>query len=322
MYHIGIDLGGTNIAAGIVDKHYKILEKANTPTLGNRPAEDIVKDIVKLCNDLCKESKIELSDVSSIGIAAPGNVDPEKGVVIYANNLDLTNFPLVDRLRERLHIANIFLENDANAAVLGEALAGSAQGYKSVVMITLGTGVGSGILIDGKLLTGFNNAAGELGHMVIHACGEPCTCGRKGCWEMYSSATGLIRMTEQKVKECTKLGVQTIMSDLIKTEGKITGQIAFEGKRLGDHAANETVEEYIQYLACGLANTINIFQPEVLCIGGGISNEGQYLLDLLVPLVRKQQYGAGLVSDTKIRIATLKNDAGIIGSAFLHTLYQ
>ena len=209
------------------------------------------------------------------------------------------------------------IENDANAAAWGEAIAGAAKGSKSSVMITLGTGVGGGIVDGGKVYKGYNNAAGELGHIVIRVDGRPCTCGRHGCWEAYSSATGLINMTKEKIEECKQTGRETVMTRLVAEKGKVNGRTAFDGKRLGDAAACEVVDEYIKYLASGIASMINIFQPEVLSIGGGISNEGQYLLDLVIPKVREQQYGTGLVPMTDIRIAQLRNDAGIIGAAVL-----
>ena len=317
MYRIGIDLGGTNIAAGLVNESFEIIAKESTPTLVGRPSEEIVNDIAKLCKNLCSTAGISQVDVTSVGIASPGIVDDETGNVVYANNLGFRHFPIIPLLREQLEIKEYHIENDANAAAWGEAIAGAAKGSKSSVMITLGTGVGGGIISDGKVFKGFNNAAGELGHIVIEVDGVPCSCGRKGCWEAYSSATALIRMTKEKLDECQVQGRETKMTELVAAKGKVNGRTAFDGQRLGDEAASEVVDKYIKYLASGLASMINIFQPEVLSIGGGISNEGQYLLDLVTPLVRAQQYGTGLVPNTDLRIATLKNDAGIIGAAVL-----
>ena len=209
------------------------------------------------------------------------------------------------------------MENDANAAAWGEVVAGSAKGTRDSVMITLGTGVGGGIIIGGKIISGFNYAGGELGHIVIEIDGEQCGCGRKGCWEAYSSATALIRMTREKLAECAAEGRSTIMTDMVEKAGKVSGRTAFDAKRAGDDAAAEVVDKFAHYLATGLVNIINIFQPEVLSIGGGISGEGDYLLDMLLPLVRAEVYGLGIVKSTDIRIATLKNDAGIIGGAVL-----
>lgn len=317
MYRIGIDLGGTNIAAGLVNEKFEIIAKESTPTLVGRPNLEIVRDIAALANKLCADAGIALSDVASLGIASPGIVDDATGCVVYANNLDFRNFPILPELHKLLDIAEMHIENDANAAAWGEAIAGAAKGSKSSVMITLGTGVGGGIVDGGKVYKGFNNAAGELGHIVIRVDGRPCTCGRHGCWEAYSSATGLINMTKEKIEECKQTGRETVMTRLVAEKGKVNGRTAFDGKRLGDAAACEVVDEYIKYLASGIASMINIFQPEVLSIGGGISNEGQYLLDLVIPKVHEQQYGTGLVPMTDIRIAQLRNDAGIIGAAVL-----
>ena len=317
MYRIGIDLGGTNIAAGLVNEKFEIICKESTPTLSGRPGEEIVDDIARLCRNLCETAGISMAEVASMGIASPGIVDDEAGTVVYANNLGFRHFPMIPLLRERLEIKEYHIENDANAAAWGEAVAGAAKGSRSSVMITLGTGVGGGVILDGKILKGFNNAAGELGHIVIDVDGRPCTCGRRGCWETYSSATGLIRMTAEKLEECRAAGRETKMTELVEAKGKVNGRTAFDGKRLGDAAACEVVDDYVKHLASGLASMVNIFQPEVLSIGGGISNEGQYLLDLLVPTIREQQYGKGLVPHTDLRIATLKNDAGIIGAAVL-----
>ena len=317
MYRIGIDLGGTNIAVGIVNDKFEIVAQDSTPTMAERPGEAIVEDIAMLCKRLCEKLGIPESEVDSLGIASPGIVDDETGEVIYANNLGFRHFPILPLLHERLAIKEMHIENDANAAAWGEAVAGAAKGSKSSVMITLGTGVGGGIIADGKVFKGFNSAAGELGHIVIEVDGRPCTCGRRGCWETYSSATGLINMTKEKLAECEATGRKTSMTEQVAQKGKVNGRTAFDGLRAGDEAAKEVVDTYIKYLASGIASMINIFQPEVLSIGGGISNEGQYLLDLLIPAVRPQTYGNGLVEATDIRIAELRNDAGIIGAAVL-----
>lgn len=317
MYRIGIDLGGTNIAAGLVNEKFEIIAKDSTPTLVGRPAEEIVADIAALCRKVCAAANVPESEVASVGIASPGVVEDETGKVVYANNLGFRDFPIIPLLREMVSFPEYHIENDANAAAWGEAIAGAAKGSRSSVMITLGTGVGGGIVADGKVYKGFNSAAGELGHVVVRVDGRPCTCGRRGCWETYSSATGLIRSTEEKMEECEKAGRATKMTELAAARGRVTGRTAFDAMRLGDEAAREVVDEYAKYLASGLASMINIFQPEVISIGGGISNEGQTLLDLVVPLIRAQTYGSGLVPETDVRIAKLRNDAGIIGAAVL-----
>ena len=313
MYRIGVDLGGTNIAVGLVDEEKKLVKKKSVPTGAERPAEQIVDDIAAVCRALCTEAGVPLSEIASVGIATPGIANHDTGVVEYANNLPFRKLPLADMLRERLGVERVKIENDANAAAWGEAVAGAAQGTRNSIMITLGTGVGGGIIIDNKVYSGFNYAGGELGHIVIRVDGAPCSCGRHGCWEAYSSATALIRMTREKIEECEAEGRETLMS---KAE-KISGRTACDAMRQGDAAAKEVYDLYIHDLASGLATIINIFQPEVISLGGGISNEGQSLIDSLLPIVRKEQYGGGVVPMTDIRIARLGNDAGIIGAAML-----
>ncbi len=316
-YFIGIDLGGTNIAAGVVDENLNILKKGSVPTLASRPADEIVADMAKLCLDIVKDAGLSLSNIECAGIAAPGTANSETGVIEYANNLPFRNFPIAAKLSEMSGISRVIIENDANAAALAEAVAGAAKGERYSVMITLGTGVGGGIIIDGKVYSGFNHAGAELGHMVISHGGRHCSCGRDGCWEAYSSATGLINMTKEKIEECKKSDRETMMTKMIEGS-KVSGKTAFAAMKQGDAAAAEVVDEYISYLACGISNIINIFQPSVLSIGGGICGEGD---NLLVPL-NKAVWGEVYNSEnaerrTEIRIAQLGNDAGIIGAAAL-----
>ncbi len=316
MYRIGVDLGGTNIAVGIVDNEGTLVKKMSTPTLAARPSEEIVADMARLCRELCSEVGCTVDDIESVGIASPGTVDSENGVVLYSNNIKFRNFPIAAALSELLgNNIKVSVANDANAAAWGEAVAGAAKGTANSIMITLGTGVGGGVVINNKLYSGFNGAGGELGHTVIELDGARCSCGRLGCWEAYSSATALIRMTREKLEECRATGRPTIMTD----QPKVSGRTACDAMRQGDEAAKEVYDKYIKYLACGLANMINIFQPEVISLGGGVSGEGQSLIDSLLPLVREWQYGGtetGLPL-TDIRIAKLGNDAGIIGAAML-----
>ncbi len=313
MYYIGVDLGGTNIAVGIVNEEGKLLRKGSVPTEAKREADEIIKDMASLCQKLIDEEGITVSDIEYAGIATPGTANSETGVVVYANNLPFLNYPLADKLCEFLGVKKVLIENDANAAAKGEAACGAAKGYKNSVMITLGTGLGGGIIIDNKVYSGFNFAGAELGHIVIEVNGKPCSCGRKGCWEAYSSATGLINMTKDKLASVK----DTVMHDLVAKEGKVSGRTAFDAMRMGDKAAQEVVDEYIYDLAMGVTNIINIFQPEVLVIGGGICNEKNYLLDPLNAIVDHEQYSRNSDKKTILRIAELGNDAGIIGAAML-----
>jgi glucokinase len=317
MYRIGIDLGGTNIAAGIVDKDLNLLYTASVPTGADRDGALIMDDMAELCRKLCADHNIALSEIEAVGIASPGIANHDTGVVEYANNLPFRKFPIAQMLRERLGIERVRLENDANAAAWGEAVAGAAKGTTNSIMITLGTGVGGGIIIDNKVYSGFNYAGAELGHIVIEVNGAQCSCGRKGCWEAYSSATGLIRMTKEKIEECEREDRPTLMKKIAEEKGKVSGRTAFDAKRAGDEAAAEVVDKYVLYLAEGLSNIVNIFQPEVVSLGGGVSNEGDYLLDLLMPRIRERVYGGNIVLATKICVAKLGNNAGIIGAAML-----
>lgn len=317
MYRIGVDLGGTNIAVGLVDENYKIVYKQSTPTNADREAEAILADIAALCRRVCSEFGIALADVEAIGVATPGAANFKTGVVEYTNNLPFYKLPMAKILSEQLDGKAVHIENDANAAAWGEAVAGAAKGVRNSVMITLGTGVGGGIVLDGAVYSGFNCAGGELGHMVIEHDGAPCTCGRKGCWEAYSSATALIRMTKEKMEECKAQGRETALGNHLSKDGRVTGRTAFDAMRAGDTAAKEVVDTYLSYLVTGLGNIANIFQPEVISLGGGVSGEGQSLIDVLAPAVENERYAHKVLPGSELRIAKLKNDAGIIGAAYL-----
>ena len=311
-YYIGIDLGGTNIKAGVVTEDFKIIGKATTKTLCPRPAKDICDDMAKVSIEACKDAGISVDDVEWIGIGTPGIADNVNGTIPYSNNLDFHDVPVRKYINE--HISKpVYVANDANAAAYGEFVAGAAKGAKNAVCITLGTGVGSGIIVDGKILTGSNFAGGEIGHMVIEVDGPQCTCGRKGCFEVFSSATGLIRMT----KEAAEADKSSVLNKYFAEDGKFSARHAFMAMREGDKTGTEVVEKYCKYLAAGITNAINIFQPDILCIGGGVCNEGDPLLLPVKELVKKEVYTRMLSQNTEIVIAKLGNDAGIIGAAFL-----
>lgn len=317
MYTIGIDLGGTNIAVGLVDENYNIIKKISAPTLAQRGPEEITKDMASLCYKICEECGIDLlKDNVRVGIASPGTVNTKTGLIEYANNIRMRDFPVIKTFMKYSGVAeeNIAIGNDANVAALAEATVGAAKGAEIAVMVTLGTGVGGGVVIDGKLLTGCAFGGAELGHMVIEYGGRKCSCGRSGCFEAYSSASALVALTREKYAE-TKSPIITEMCE--GDPAKIGGKTAFAAMRKGDAAGAEVVDYYIKHLACGVANLINIFQPNVLLIGGGVCNEGDPLLLPLKKEVAKEVYSADDTLKTDIRIATLGNDAGIIGAAAL-----
>lgn len=315
MYYLGIDLGGTNIAVGIVDENLKIVLKDSVKTLTSRPTNEIIDDMAALCKSLVERAGISFEEIEYLGVAAPGSIDPVNGIVRYSNNVKMSNYPLADELKNRLPIKKVYLENDANAAALGEAKAGAGKGYSDLVMITLGTGVGGGIVIGGKLYSGFNHCGAELGHTVIEFNGRPCSCGRKGCFEAYSSATGLINITKEKMAEDNN----SLMWKLVGGDiNRVNGRTAFDAAKKGDKSGLAVVDMYIKYLACGLTNLVNIFQPQVLCIGGGVCGEGDYLLQPLIKIIRESEYGAANQTNfSQIKIAELGNNAGIIGAAAL-----
>ncbi len=318
MYYIGVDLGGTNIAIGIVDENYEIVKKGSTPTKPDRGADAIVEDMAALAKKLMAELGITMDQIASAGVATPGTANHDTGVVEYANNIPFLHYPLADKLSALLDGKPVYIENDANAAAKAEAMAGVAKGAPISVMITLGTGLGGGIIIDGKVYSGFNYAGAELGHVVIEKDGRQCSCGRKGCWEAYSSATGLINITKDRIADAAAAGRTTIMTDMVGGDmSKISARTAFSAMKQGDAVAAEVVDEYISYLACGIVNMINIFQPNVLSIGGGVCNEGEYLTKPLQEKVFAETYSREGTPRTEILIAKLGNDAGIIGAAVL-----
>lgn len=317
MYYLGIDLGGTNIAAAVVNENYEILGKASLKTNCPRPASEIAEDMYKAGMMAIENSGLELKDIAEVGVGSPGSVDHNTGFICFANNLGFLNVPLGEMLEAKFG-RRVFLENDANAAAYGELLAGAGRGSKQFVAITLGTGVGGGVIVNGNIISGMNYAGGELGHIVIVKDGEPCSCGRNGCWESYASATALIRQTKAAMEKDRSSKMWELCGDL----EHVSGRTAFDAMRLGDATAVGVVKEFCDYVACGLANIINIFQPEIICIGGGISKEGETLVAPIREYVSREVYSKHADKQTVIKPAELGNNAGIIGAAFLGNLYR
>ena len=314
-YTVGIDLGGTNIVAGVVDSDCNIIAKAECKTNVPRPEADVCDSMATVVKEAIKKAKLKMDDIDYIGIGVPGAVNPETRVIETSPNLFFKNWEIAKMMEERLH-KYTKVENDANAAALGEFLAGSAKGSKNAIAITLGTGVGGGIIIDGKIYSGSNYAGAELGHMVIVKDGRECGCGRKGCWEAYASATALINMTKEAIRnEKAEFSYMLHLAD--DDIDNVNGKTAFDAQQAGDNTGAEVVEKYIGYLATGLINIINIFQPDVLCIGGGIAGQGDNLLTPLRAIIEKERFTKYNEKQTKVCIATLGNDAGIIGAACL-----
>lgn len=318
MLNIGIDLGGTNIAAAIVNDEGKIIRQGSTPTMNERNYQEIVKDMAMLCLKLIDEEGLSKEDIHSVGIGSPGTPDPVNGIIVYANNLQFNNAPIRTEFQKYYDIP-VFVENDANVAALGEYESGAGAHYKDFVAITLGTGVGSGIIIDRKIIGGSWNGGAEMGHMVIRSGGEPCSCGRKGCWESYSSATGLIR----DAKTAASVHPESLLNKLVGGEiNKMNAKIPFDAAQSGDAVAQQVIDEYISNLAVGLVNVINIFQPEIIVLGGGVSAQKDKLVEPLKAKIIEEIYGGEAAFKTKIEIAQLGNDAGIIGAAMLYRILE
>ena len=306
--YIGIDLGGTNIAAGLVMADGKIIAKDSVPTLPQRGWKYVVNDMADLTKRITADAGYEMSDVKAIGIGSPGTIDTDNGVVVFAANIGMEKTPVAAELGKYLGIP-IHMENDANAAAYGEYKV-CGHDIDNFVFITLGTGVGGGIIIDRKIYRGFNSAGGEIGHTTLISGGEECTCGRRGCYEAYASVTALRRQTQKKAQEVQ----DSAMNDWIQKYGGVSGRTAFECAAMGDSAAKEVRDKYIEYVAEGIVNVVNIFQPELVAIGGGISKEGDVILGPLRRHVDKYDFNK-FMPKTEIQIAKLFNDAGIIGAA-------
>lgn len=318
MYRLGIDLGGTNIVAGVVDENFKIIATAKRKTNCPRPAEEIVKDMAEISLEAIAKAGLEAKDIVSAGVGSPGSINPTEGIVVYSNNLGFFNLELSKLLKEKTGI-DFYLDNDANAAAYGELIAGAGKGVNNFVMLTLGTGVGGGVIIDGRMLTGSNYAGAELGHTVVDINGQMCSCGRQGCFEAYASATALIRQTKQAMVKYPN----SIMWDIVKGDiDAVNGLTAFDAMRKGDEAGKSVVDKYIYYLSVGVSNMINIFQPEILCIGGGVSKEGDNIIVPLQKMVDGENYARLMEKKAVIKAAELGNDAGIIGAAYLGDLYK
>lgn len=312
-YAIGIDLGGTSIKAGAVDERGRILSTARRPTAPERGFAAMMDDIAALSCEAAEAAGLAKEEAAGIGIGTPGCLDGAGRTVIFANNLFLKNAPMAEEIERRTGLS-VRLDNDANCAVLGEQLFGAAKGRDSVILLTLGTGVGGGVIVDGHILPGVHTTSGELGHMVIAMDGEPCTCGRRGCLEAYASATALIRETRRAMERDR----QSAMWRIAGTPEGVNGLTAFDAAREGDPSACGVLDRYITALAVGTANLINCFRPSIILFGGGISHSGEELLAPLRAKLPDMCYASDLgVPLPEITCAALGNDAGLIGAACL-----
>lgn len=311
-YYLGIDLGGTNIAAGVVDENRRIIASHSRPTDAQRPFEAVVEDMAEAAMEAVRAAGLTLADFTSIGVGTPSYINPRTGLLVFANNLGWHNVPLAKQLNKHIALP-VFIRNDADCAAYGELLAGAAAGATSALMITLGTGVGGGIILNGKIFSGADNMGAEFGHMLTVYGGEPCSCGQLGCFEAYASATALIRQT----RAAMEAHPDSLMHELAAERGKVSGRTAFDAAKRGDVAGQAVVEQYIAYIASGLASLVNIFRPAVIIIGGGIAGEGAYLLKPLNAKLRALTLASDEIGTPPVVAARLGNDAGIIGAAML-----
>ncbi len=294
MTYLGIDIGGTSVKLGVVDEHFEVLEKVKIPTLADRPSDDIIDDIIKAATPLCETYK-----PVSVGIGSAGRIDPVNGMVLRAGNLPFQNEPLCEKIGSALSLP-CAIDNDANCALVAESAAGACADCRDALILTLGTGVGGAIMIDGKLYSGHNYRAGELGHFIIDRHGEPCECGLHGCFEHYGSATALIRLTKAAAHDAPDSKLAALCKN------SVDGKIAFDAADNGCETAKKVLTVYGEHVAMGINSLVKIFMPQCVVLAGGIARSGDKLLSLITP---------HLLPEADVRISTLRGNAGIIGAA-------
>ena len=303
---LGIDLGGTTVGIGIVDDRYQLLHSRSYPTAGIQDSDQLVKRIKEGIEDVVDTAGFSWDDISFIGMGCPGEVDPDQGVGVHADNLAVENTPF-KRIFSDQYRKTVQIDNDANCAAWGEHIAGASRSYQNIVTVTLGTGIGGGVILDGKLLRGNENHAGEVGHMVVDIHGKKCGCGRIGCWETVASTRALI----QDVEHSAGLHPESVLSDLIrKNGGHANGHTLFQALEEKDEAAQEVFHRWICSLEIGMWNIINVFRPEMIVLSGGISNQGD---TIILPL--REAVGS---CSTIICAGQLGGNAGLIGAAVLN----
>ena len=314
MYSIGIDLGGTNIKAGIVDNNGNILRSDSIETKKGAGAKVLIQDMAKLVQRLIDLEGITADKIKHIGIGVPGIADNQAGIVVKAVNINFSNVNIRHEMQKYFDVP-VYVENDANCAALAESLFGEAKGVKNSITLTLGTGIGGGIIINNEIYQGSNCAAGELGHISLIMDGELCGCGRRGCFEAYASATALKNQAISTVRD----NKDTLMYEKVNGDiDKIDAKVVFDCAKANDKVANQIVDKYIKYLTEGIITLINVFQPDVIAIGGGVSNAGQYFLDKVRNVIKNSyEMARDLDKRTVVCQAKLGNSAGIIGAAFL-----
>ena len=312
MIAIGVDIGGTSIKGAAVTKEGKVLDVFTLRVMKTDSQEETINKLIDAINSYIKEQGFKKEEILGIGCGVPGVSDTKAGIVTYSNNLQWYELPIVEMIEKGTGL-KVRITNDANAAALGEAKFGAGKKYKNIIMVTLGTGVGGGIVLNGELFEGNLGKGAELGHMVVVVDGEQCTCGRKGCLEAYASATALNRET----KKAMDTHKESKLWEVVEKNGKIDARAPFEAERMGDLVAHELVENYVKYLGEGLMNYFNIFRPEALVLSGGVANEGEYLLSRLRAYMEERDYGFKGTPKVDLLVSELGYDSGKVGAAAL-----
>ena len=318
MLYIGVDLGGTGIKAGVVNERGEILSKGSTPTMKERPYQAIIRDIAALCEDVAKQANVAMADIAAIGVGVPGICDPKTGIIPFCTNLGWHEVPFVAEMGKYLP-NRVVVDNDATVAGYAESIAGVSKGTKSSVFITLGTGVGGGIVINGKPYSGVHGIGSEIGHMIIKMDGEPCTCGNKGCFERYASATAIIREAKRAVEKHPE---SAILARCGGDAEKINAKIVIDCAKAGDETAKQVFDEYVKGLAHGIVSLFNVLDPEVIVLGGGVMHQMHLFprtrrrtLELLNGYIAHE----AILSDMEHYIVApgLGDNAGAVGSLLL-----
>ena len=312
MYYIGLDVGGTTFKAGVVTEDGRIVHKDAMPTGIERPYQEIIADMAALCKKVAADAGIEMSEIKSIGVGVPGLFDNKTGMIPFCTNLGWHDIPFVAEMKKHLDTP-VYGDNDATVAGLAESVAGVSAGIKDSVFLTLGTGVGGGIIIDGKPYSGAHGCGSEIGHMMIKMGGELCTCGNYGCFERYASATAIIREARKAIVEYPE---SSMLAACGGDPEKLNAKIVIDAAKAGDAAAKAVFGGYVQALSVGIINIINMLDPEVIVLGGGVSAAGEFLLNAVREAVKPMVFFKTMPY-ARIELAQLGNDAGIIGAAML-----
>jgi len=307
MYRIGIDLGGTTVSVGIVDEFNRLAGSADCPTRAWLGTQQLLDDIAQCVMNGLNFSGILPEECIGIGIGSPGTCDMENGIVRNAHNLNWENVPVCELLQQRLGLP-VFLANDADCAALGEVVAGAASGCASALLITLGTGVGGGYVLGGRISSGFRSLGGEFGHICIAMDGEECTCGQRGCWEAYASATALVR----QARRAAEANPRSVLCG-----AELNGETVFAAAAAGDETAKAVIARYTEYVGVGLVSLVNALYPEIILLGGGISGAGEALTAPLRSYLARHAFARNLSALPEIRVAALGSASGVIGAAAL-----